>query len=454
MAARFSPRPSPYYSLDPLAGRSETRRTSEFHRVTHSVFATAFLVATVTACGADEPTSPASDGTLVVTPVRLVLGLGMSRRLSAAVLDPSGVPVAGATVSFASTDPGRASVTPDGLVSYLSAGQAEIEARSQDLLAVTAYTGLQPGHPLGTTTTATQLPGDGRGDGPFGAAVDGDGRILISQTNSGRVASDRYPVTGFTARDLGGVPTSIALLGGGTALVTPTGPDTNQASVIALASDQVVAQVPLDARAISALTAPDSQTVYLGTNDGRILEYDVASSTVTGAIDLNLPRSRANHLALNPAGTLLYASSFTTGTISEIDLASQSVARLLIVGGQPQGIAVSPEGHELYVADEAGTGHINVYDIVGDVLESSIPSGATSSAGGPFGLAMSPDGAAVYVGVIDTDGPGLIQVINTDTRTIERTITSCGGIPRRIAFGFSGGLAVIADESGCATFVE
>jgi hypothetical protein len=42
----------------------------------------------------------------------------------------------------------------------------------------------------------------------------------------------------------------------------------------------------------------------------------------------------------------------------------------------------------------------------------------------------------------------LIQVIDASTRTIERTINSCGGMPRRIAFGLSGSLAVIADEEG------
>jgi DNA-binding beta-propeller fold protein YncE len=427
---------------------------SELRVIVRCLFASAILGATAAACGSDEPTSPAPTGTLVVTPARLVMGHGMSRRLSAAVLDQSGAPVAGATVSFASSDPSRASVTSDGLVTYVGVGQAEITARSQDLLAVVQYTGLRSGHPLGTTTTSTRLPGDTQGDGPFGAAVDGDGRILISQTNSGRVASDFYPVTGFTTRDLGGVPTSIALLGGGTALVTPTGSDTNEASVIELSSDRVLAQVPLDVRALSAVTAPDSQTAYLGTRDGRVLEFDVASSNVTGSIDLGVPKSRANHLALNTTGTLLYASSFTTGTVSEIDLASKLVVRQLIVGGEPQGIAVSLDGTELYVADESGTGHINVYDIVGDALESSIPSGATSSAGGPFGLAMSPDGVTVYVGVITTEGPGLIQVISTGTRAIERTINSCGGMPRRIAFGFSGGLAVIADETGCANFME
>jgi DNA-binding beta-propeller fold protein YncE len=419
-----------------------------------SLFATATLGACAAACGSDEPTSPSPTGTLVVTPASLVMGLGTSRQLSAAVIDGAGAPVSGAMVSFVSSDPTRASVTPEGLVSYVGVGRAEIRATSNNLLAVIPYTGMRSGHPLGTTTTSTRLPGDGEGDGPFGAAVDGDGRILISQTNSGRVASGFYPVTGFATREVDGTPTSIAVLGGGTALVTPTGADNDDASLIELSSDRVLVQVPLDVPAFSAVTAPNSQTAYLGTNDGRVLEFDVASSSVTGSIDLTVSNSRANHLALNPAGTLLYVSSFTTGTISEMDLASKSVVRTFVVGGEPQGIAVSLDGAELYVADESGTGSIDIYDLAGATLVDSLPSGATSSSGGPFGLAMSPDGATVYVGVITGDGPGLIQVIDVGTHTIQRTITSCGGIPRRIGFGYSGGLAVIADETGCVNFVE
>jgi DNA-binding beta-propeller fold protein YncE len=202
------------------------------------------------------------------------------------------------------------------------------------------------------------------------------------------------------------------------------------------------------------VAAPDSHTVYLGTNDGRVLVFDVASSSVTASIDLGVPKSRANHLALNAAGTLLYVSSFTSGTISEIDLTSRSVARLFLVGGEPQGLALTPDGSELFVADESGNGRIDVYNVVSNTHEATILSGATSSLGGPFGLAMSPDGAAVYVGVITTEGPGLIQVIDVASRSIDRTLNSCGTVPRRIAFGFSGGLAVIADESGCVNFVE
>jgi large repetitive protein len=215
-----------------------------------------------------------------------------------------------------------------------------------------------------------------------------------------------------------------------------------------------LAQVPLGRTAFSAVTAPDSQTAYLGTNDGRVLVFDVATSSITRSIDLELPETRVNHLALNRAGTLLYASSFTTGAISEIDLSSLTEARIFIVGGEPQGVALTPDGSELYVANEAGNGQIDIYNVVTNVQVSSIPSGATTSLGGPFGLAISPDGSTVYVGVISTEGPGLIQLVDTRSRTIQRTINSCGNVPRRIAFGYSGGLAVIADQSGCVNFVE
>lgn len=421
--------------------------------VRRSIVTSALLGAAATACS-DDLASPAPTGTLVVTPERLVLGSGMSRQLTASLVDPSGATVPGAAISFASTDPSRASVSPEGLVRYASAGRAEIRASSDRVVAAIPYTGLQSGHPLGTTTSTARLPGNQRGNRPFGVAVDGEGRIFISQTDSGWVATAAYPDTGFMTESLGGTPTSIALLGGGTALVTPSGPDADDASVIELSTGRVLADVPLDVPAFSAVTAPDSQTAYLGTNDGRVLVFDRATSSVTGSIPLDVEKSRANHLAINAAGTLLYASSFTTGTVSEIDLASGSPARLFFVGGEPQGVAVSLDGTELYLADEAGLGQINIYDIVGNRLRASLPSGATSGLGGPFGLALTPDGAKLYVGVINQNEPGLIQVVDPVGGRIERTIASCGRVPRRIAFGFSGGLAVIVDETGCANFVE
>lgn len=415
----------------------------------------ALICGSAAGCGSDGPGGPDQPpGTLTVVPASLVMGRGMTRQLSATVLDASGARVPDASITFASDDEALASVTPDGLVSYVGVGSTNVSATSDDLVSLVPYRGMRTGHPLGTTATSVRLPGGQEGNGPFGVAVDGEGRIIISQTNTGHLASNFYPATNFGISGVEGTPTSVAPVDGGRILVTPTGPENTDASVIDLSAVQPVVQVALGVTAFSLAIAPDSQTAYLGTVDGRVLEFDVASSRVTGAIDLEVDKSRANHLALNAAGTLLYASSFTSGTVSEIDLASRSVRRTFVVGGEPQGIAISPDGAQLFVADEAGTGKIDVWDIVNLGLVTSLPSGATSSAGGPFGMAMSPDGVVVYTGVITGDSIGAILVIDVAAHAIERTITSCGGIPRRVGFGYSGGLAVVADETGCANFVE
>jgi DNA-binding beta-propeller fold protein YncE len=407
------------------------------------------------ACGSDDLAAPSPpDGTLTVSPATLVMGLGMTRRLSVTVLDGMGSLVPDAGVSFASSNQTRVSVSADGLVRYVGPGRATITASSRDLETAVPYRGMRSGHPLGTTTTSVALPGDLEGDAPFGVAVDGEGRILISQTASGRLASDAYPVTSLGTRSLGGTPASIASVAGGRVLVTPTGPHNTDVSLVDPSSEAAALQVPLGVSAFSIASAPDSLTAYLGTNDGRVLEFDVATAQVTAAIDLEVEKSRANHLAMDAEGMRLYASSFTTGTISEVDLASRSVRRVFVVGGEPQGAAISLDGTRLFVADEAEAGTIKVFDLVNPALVATLPSGATGSTGGAFALAMSPDGVVVYAGVINAEGPGTILVIDVASLTIVQTITSCGEKPRRIGFGYSGGLAVIPDETGCVNFVE
>ena len=207
-------------SLHPRYSDTQMR---DVRAATRALLASAILGLATSACGSDEAASPSTTpGTLVVSPERLVLGVGMSRQLTASVVDESGATIAAPPVGFLSGDPSRASITSAGLVTYVAAGETELQVTSGDLSATIPYTGLRPGHPLATTTASALLPGTRNGDDPFAVAVDGGGRIYISQAHTGRVASTAYPVTGFAIRDLGGLPTSIALLGGGTALVTPT----------------------------------------------------------------------------------------------------------------------------------------------------------------------------------------------------------------------------------------
>src|SRR5215469_5447930 len=103
------------------------------------------------------------------------------------------------------------------------------------------------------------------------------------------------------------------------------------------------------------------------------------------------------------------------GTLSVIDTASRKVTDTIGVAtfpdGFPDGVAVSPDGTRVYVADE-GDQAVAVVNAVTDKLIGTIHLGDA-----PFGLVVSPDGTQLYVGD-DTS----VKVIDTGTNLVTGTI--------------------------------
>src|SRR4051794_8138091 len=99
------------------------------------------------------------------------------------------------------------------------------------------------------------------------------------------------------------------------------------------------------------------------------------------------------------------------------------------VGGSPQGIAVSPDGQLVYVAN-ADDNSVSVLDATTD--QTAGPPIAVGKS--PKGLAVSPDGRRLYVANAADD---TLSVINTTDRAVEQTVPVGRG-PAGIAAGPSG----------------
>ncbi len=101
------------------------------------------------------------------------------------------------------------------------------------------------------------------------------------------------------------------------------------------------------------------------------------------------------------AAPFVYVTNQLANSVSQFDVSAGGLLAPLVPptapagGGGPFGIAVSPDGRSVYVANAGGS--ISQYDVgAGGALSPKSP--ATVPAGGtPFGVAVSPDGRSVYV---------------------------------------------------------
>ncbi len=97
---------------------------------------------------------------------------------------------------------------------------------------------------------------------------------------------------------------------------------------------------------------PNGSILYSGTNFGYLHRMDASN----GAIFQTERKSfwPINGLAVNVAGTRVYATNWADGQFLELDATTLVTLRTWNLGGVTQGIALSPNGNRAIVANEAG----------------------------------------------------------------------------------------------------
>jgi YVTN family beta-propeller protein len=100
----------------------------------------------------------------------------------------------------------------------------------------------------------------------------------------------------------------------------------------------------------------------------------------------------------------------------------------------PQRLAVSPDGSELYVANE--TSGLDVVNVASGAVSS------TSFGTAAYGLGLTPDGGHLYVLL---PASGELRVLDRATRVAVKTLF-VGGTPRNIVFAADATTALIANE--------
>lgn len=181
----------------------------------------------------------------------------------------------------------------------------------------------------------------------------------------------------------------------------------------------------------NATTPPGSSGLSVAPASG-VQPIDVATLTAGTPVTVGTQDER---LAVSPDGSQLWVANQGDGTASDVSLATDTVTHTITVGSAPFGVAVTPD--QVYITN-GGSSSVSVISAATDSVTATIPVGA-----GPQYVQFSPDGATAYVADF---GAGGVTPIAVATGTPGAFIPTGSGA---YAVGFSpdGTIAWVVDTN-------
>ena len=207
----------------------------------------------------------------------------------------------------------------------------------------------------------------------------------------------------------------------------------NTLSVINVATNTVLATVPVGSGPTGVAVNPAGTRVYVANKqDSLISVLDTATNSIIATVQIGVT---SFGVAVNPAGTRVYITSPSANTVLVLDTATHTVLATVPVGPGPTGVAVNPAGTRVYVAN-TGSNTISVLDTATNTVLTTVKLGQF----GPVGVAINPAGSRVYV----AEGGGEISVLDTATNTVLAAVSLQGTEPQGVAVNATGSRVYVA----------
>jgi hypothetical protein len=373
---------------------------------------------------------------IIGLPTAITLGEGGYFPVHAEVLDAIGVPIQGGTIAFTGT-PGTLDFVSGTLLhstgplgaADLVASYADSASTVVDTVPVSVQQFAAP-----TGTVVDTVPSKGiwpTAVATFAVAVSSRGRVYATAEGSNApLLGFDLPARSFASATPVGQALSVVFDSSGATAFLGTTP----ASIVDAHTNNVLAQITTVLDPYVVGVSPDAQKVYIG---GNYTEIYVANAVTKVVVDSIFVPGLPNHLVFHPTAHLLYAN-LDNSQVVEIDTDSNRVVRSFHTGSLNAGIAIAPDGSELY-----NVTNDNVLWVV------NLTTGSTVGFPGLGGddVAATPDGSRLIVAA----GPS-IRVVNRVSRTLVDSLV-VGGSARRVALSHDGGIAVVSNEAGWVNII-
>lgn len=177
-------------------------------------------------------------------------------------------------------------------------------------------------------------------------------------------------------------------------------------------TDTHTAKTLRDCFVCDVVVSPDGRCLYAASRqapDRGVVDVVTVIDIASGTPDFKIPINDVTALAINPAGTMVYAIScdrrtyyqYPTGRLTIVDAASGTVIDTIAVGACPETVTVSPDGTCLSIT-HYDTRSVSMVNLATAAVT------RVDLRDDPLGMVFTPDGTHVYVSnqhsltVIDT----------------------------------------------------
>lgn len=197
-----------------------------------------------------------------------------------------------------------------------------------------------------------------------------------------------------------------------------------------------------------SITAPQMLTLIpVDTNDPSIRRSRLIAAFALTASSQTIP-SPAAAVAASPAAGFVAVANAADGTVSILGtLTYQTIGQPIGVGTSPSGLAFSPDGSLLFVAN-AGSASVSVVSISTAGGQPSFSVVSTVGVGGPpQSIAVAPDARYVYVSVDNGSSGSLAMLVKQEDGTYTAgTPIAVGKRPRGVAVLPTGARVYVANS--------
>ncbi|MGQ0735017.1 MAG: YncE family protein [Acidobacteriota bacterium] len=239
--------------------------------------------------------------------------------------------------------------------------------------------------------------------------------VLLFAMSSGPVSQDTLGGTLLVANRDGGTIVLVDVATGGEQARVPIG------TVI----PHEVAVSPDGRLAVTGEYGPND-------NPGRhVVVIDVAQGRLAGRIDLG-PKSRPHSLVFMPDGRRVVVTLEQSDRIALVDVVDRRVLRAYSTGGREgHMVRLSPDAARAYVTSRGAEGTLSVISLDSEAPPVVIPAGA-----GAEGLAVAPDGREVWVvnriaasiAIVDTRSLNVIDTVAVPPDARRAEISAAGRV--------------------------